>query len=200
MTTDNTKLSDIFKSNEDVNKQTKKFVKTLNGIIHQCFKKVKITNTFNKEIDELFKQQKVLKNKEDHESKMKLKEVEEKLADKMSEDMYKTVKEEVDKVDSETGGFNSGHLWKLKSKLRPKFNDYPTAFLNSEGKMITSEDEIKQVTIDHFKKVLEDRPIKEGLEEHKKQREKLCQIRVQVAKTKKTARWELEDVQFVIKN
>ena len=61
-----------------------------------------------------------------------------------------------------------------------KFNDYPTAILNTEGKEVTSEDEIKQVTINHFKKVLEDRPVKEGLEEHKQQREKLCQMRIQV--------------------
>ena len=44
--------------------------------------------------------------------------------------MYQIVKEEVEKVNSDEGVFNSGHLWRLKSKLRPKLNDYPTAMTN----------------------------------------------------------------------
>ena len=123
MTSDNTTLSSIFESSEDINKQTKQFIKKLNGILHQCFKKIKVKSTYNKEVDELFKQQKQLRLKVDVESKKKLKEIEEKLADKLADDMFKIVKEEVEKVDCESGGFNSGHLWKLKSKLRPKFND-----------------------------------------------------------------------------
>ena len=57
-----------------------------------------------------------MKSKQYNENKKRLTEVEEKLADKMSEDMYIIVKEEVDKVDSEAGGFNSGHLWKLNKQ------------------------------------------------------------------------------------
>ena len=73
--------------------------------------------------------------------------------------MYNTVKEEVDEVDCEAGGFNSGHLWKLKSKFRPKFNDYPTSMIDSEGKIVTPEKDIKEVTVKHFRKVLENRTI-----------------------------------------
>ena len=36
----------------------------------------------------------------------------------MAEDLYQIVKEEVDFVKCEEGGFNSGHLWRLKNKLR----------------------------------------------------------------------------------
>ena len=69
--------------------------------------------------------------------------------------MFKIVEEEVSKVDCETGGFNSGHLWKLKSKLKPKFNDKPTAMLDINGKLVTSIEDIKSVHVQHFKKVLE---------------------------------------------
>ena len=129
MTSNNTKLSDIFKSEEDVNTQTKKFLKKLKGVIHQCFKKVKVQPAHNSEIDKLLKTEKELKSKSDQDSKIQLKQVQSELAEKMCEDMYKIVKEEVEKVDCDSGGFNSGHLWKLKSKLRPKFNDYPTAMM-----------------------------------------------------------------------
>ena len=47
-TSNNTKLYDIFDSDEDINKQTKQFIKKLNGIMHQLFKKIKITGTNNK--------------------------------------------------------------------------------------------------------------------------------------------------------
>ena len=100
----------------------------------------------------------------------------------MAEDMYKIVKEGVSKVDTEAGGFNSGHLWKLKSKLTPKFIDYPTAMLNKHGELATTKDEIKNATIDHYISVLKNRPIKDGLEEHRKQREELCNLRIEKAR------------------
>ena len=118
----------------------------------------------------------------------------------MVEDMYRIVKEEVSKIDSEAGGFNSGHLLKLKSKLRPKFNDYPTAMLNKHGELATTKDQMKNATIDHYKNVLKYRPIKDGLEENRKQREELCNLRIQKAKKNKTPKWEESDVKFVIKS
>ena len=122
------------------------------------------------------------------------------MADKLADDMFKIVKEEVEKVDCESGGFNSGHLWKLKSKLRPKFNDKPTAVIDSDGTLATSTESIKRVHVEHFKKVLENRTIKPGLEEHQKAREELCHLRISRAKLNKTPDWEIEDVKFVIKN
>ena len=72
-----------------------------------------------KEINELFKKQNILKSKTDEESKNLLKEIEEKLEIKLSEELFGIVKEEV-KKNSETGGFNSGHLWQLKKKIMEK--------------------------------------------------------------------------------
>ena len=54
--------------------------------------KIRITGAPDKEVDDLFKQQKHLKTKEDVESKRKLKDIEEKLADKLAEDMFEIVK------------------------------------------------------------------------------------------------------------
>ena len=54
--------------------------------------------------------------------------------------MYQIVKEEVEKVNSDDGLFlNSGHLWRLKSKLRPKLNDYPTAMTYKAGDVKSSD-------------------------------------------------------------
>ena len=60
-----------------MNVQSKKFLKRFNGILHQCFKKIKITqNKKNeKEINKVNKQQKILKFKTDVKSKKDLEEV-----------------------------------------------------------------------------------------------------------------------------
>ena len=140
-----------------------------------------------------------MKTKTDDESKKKLKDIQNKLADKMADDMFRIVKEEVSKVDAEAGGFNSGHLWKLKSKLRPKFNDYPTAILDTHGNLATTKEEIQNATVNHYKDVLRNRPILPNLEEHKVQREELCNMRIDKARKNKTPRWTEDDVTIVIK-
>ena len=76
----------------------------------------------------------------------------------------------MNKIDCESGGFNSGHLWKLKSKLIPTFNDNPTAVMDKSGVIVTSAESITEVHVEHFKKVLENRSIKSGLEGHKQVR------------------------------
>ena len=61
------------------------------------------------------------------------------------------MKEEVKAVESDEGGFKSGHLQKIKSKLKPKYKSLPTAMLNKEGHLKTSSEDIKVAAMDHFK-------------------------------------------------
>ena len=49
--------------------------------------------------------------------------------------------------DSEDRGFNPGKLWKLKKKLSPKLGEPPTAMLDTKGKLLTSEEDIKAEAI-----------------------------------------------------
>ena len=77
--------------------------------------------------------------------------------------MYRHIKEEIDCIDSEDGGFNSGKLWKLKKKLTPSNYDPPTAMKDSEGNLITTENEILKEATNHYKKVFEDKPMDESV-------------------------------------
>ena len=95
----------------------------------------------------------------------------------MSEHLYKIVKEEVEGVKSDEGGLNSGHLWKIWNKLRPKYISNPTAIINSEGKLLTSSEDIKEATMMHFEHVLRNRPINQDLHEYKEEGERLCEGR-----------------------
>ena len=203
MTNNNTFLSSVFDDDKNVDVQGKRFLKRLNGILHKCFKKIRIKNSSKSkkqiEISNLIEQQKILKFKTDQTSKTKLKNVEEELIEKMSDDLYKIVKEEVKKINTENGGFNSGHLWQLKKKLSGKQSNPPSAVLDQQGNLSTTNDQIKEATLNHFKKVLENRPIKEGLEKHKEEREKLCEQRIEKAKKNVTPNWKKEDVVLVVK-
>ena len=46
-------------------------------------------------------------------------------------------------MSCEEGGFNPGKLWQLKKKLSPKHRDPPTAMRDSNGNILTYDEEIK---------------------------------------------------------
>ena len=108
------------------------------------------------------------------------------------------MKEEVSKINSETGGFNSGHLWQLKKKISGKKNNPMAAVMDQQGNLVTTKEEIKEVTKKHYAKVLENRTIKKGLEKHQQEREELCKLRIEASKKQVTPMWSVSDVKIVV--
>ena len=199
ITSNSSELSKIFDTKKSVGKQAKQFMKRLNGMLHQCFNKIKITENAVKEEDILYKKQKELKNRADPESKKKLVEIEEELVNLKSNDLYNIVKDEIVRIDCEAGGFNSGHLWKMKSKLKSKENNKYTAIEDKNGKLLTSEEEIDNETMKHYTKVLENRKIKTNLEQYQIEREQLCEERIKEARKNITPDWTTENIRQVVK-
>ena len=113
--------------------------------------------------------------------------------------MFGIVTEEVENINSEEGGFNSGHLWQLKAKLSGKVGSTMTAVLDKNCDLVTSKEKIEETIIEHYSKVLENRPIREGLEKHKLEREELCNKQIEASKKETTPDWTLNDVKIVIK-
>ena len=199
--TTNTKdLSKIFDTEQNPQIKTKKFMKRLQGFIKNTFRKIKITNKPDETLESMYNKRRLLRSKIDTQSKKELKELEDELAEKYSEKMYNTIKNEIDCINSEDGGFNSGKLWKLKKKLSPTNTDPPTAMLNSEGKLLTDEEEIKEEAKKHYKKVFEDKPMADSVKHIRKEREKLCMKRLEASKKIKTPPWTSDDVTNAIKD
>ena len=192
-------LSSIFDNDKDLNVCTKKFLKRLNGCIMECFKKVRITEKGNKEIESLFHKRRMLKNKTDVKSKDELKNVEEELANKCAKDNIAKITEEISGIECDNGGTNSGKLWQLRKKLCPKSRDPPTAMLDDLGNLVTSPTTIEKLALETYRKRLENRPIKDGLESFQKDKESLCNMRLEIAKNNKTKPWELDDLNTVLK-
>ena len=195
-TSKSTKLSEVFDTDDDIEKQTKKFLKRLRKCIHKCFKKIKIKSTKTTEYDRLYSVWKRLKTQGNHEEACK---VEAQLAEETGREVLDKIKEEIEGIKCDEGGRTSGHLWKLKKKLIPRIQDPPTAIKNSDGNLLTKKDEIMDENVKHFKKVLENRPIKHNLKEHKKKRDELCNKRLMQTTNNKTRDWTEEELDIVLK-
>ena len=100
-------LSSAFKSGDDLDACTRQYIKNLNQCIRKCFKKIRISDRPNKEIEELFNQRRLLRNKNDETSIKELEDVERKLAEKCAKDNYHKIMEEVNNIDCEEGGVHS---------------------------------------------------------------------------------------------
>ena len=155
MTSDDT-LTSIVNKDQDVNTLTNKFIKRLNGMIHECFGKIRIKDsTNNTDIMELFNERNKLRSKDDKVSRIKLTEIEELLAEKCAESNYQKIKEELKDIESDEGGFNMGKLWKIRKKLCLFKKDPKTAMQDPNGNLITSDKNLEKHTLNHYKTFLE---------------------------------------------
>ena len=193
-------LTSRVKEDDTADTATKKFLKRLGGCIQQSFKKIRVTeNKEDKEIVDLFEKRRHLKAKDDKRSKEELVKVEGELADKCAEANYKKVQEEIKDIEDSDNGFNAAKLWKLKKKLAPQTKEPPVSMCDSGGNIITSSDNLKKHTIEHYKKILENRPINKELEQMKEDKEELCEKRIEKAKTRKSEPWKMKDLEDVLK-
>ena len=95
------------------------------------------------------------------------------MADKYAEDMVQKIREELKDINSEDGGWNSGHLWKLRKKISPRPTDPSTAMESEEGVLLTDPVEIQKEALKYFEKLFEDIPIDTDYTEIQTLKEKL---------------------------
>ena len=199
LTNHGTYLSEVFDTSDNLHDKTEEFIKRLNKVIKSSFRKIRISDRPDKELENLLDRRKVLKNKTDYDSKKELEEVEKILDEKYAEHNYNKIKEEISKIKVDEGGIHSGSLWKLKKKVSPRCRDPPTAMLDSAGNLLTSPDAIDKAALETYEKRLQNRPIKDDLKNLQKEKEELCQLRLKAARMKKTSPWTMEDLEVVLK-
>ena len=159
---------------------------------------MKITEKGDSKLERLYDKRRHLRNKYDDASVEELERVEEDLVEIYSESMYTKINDELKALKGEEGGYNPGHLWKLKKKLSPKQSEPPTPMKDPEGNLLTNEKDIKAETVKHYKQVFEDKPINDKYKDHKVEREELCRIRLEAAAKNKTPPWSNTDVNIAI--
>ena len=200
LTSEKGAMTSLVRKSKDVNTATKKFLKRLNGFISQSFKKIRFSeHSGDTEITKLFDERRNLRQKTDKESINRLNIVEETLADKCAEANMRIIEDELKDFECDEGGFNMGKLWKLKKRLCPYRKTPPTAMSDPHGNLITCSKNLKTHTVEHYKSVLSNRPIKEGFEQLKSDKEELSRLRLEAAKLNKSIPWTLDDLEEVLK-
>ena len=195
-----TELSNIIDKNEDVDKGTKKFLKRLDGFLYKNFKKIRVTNKVNSDLEEMYKKKTELKRKNYPESLKLIEKLELDMAEKYSEDMASKIREEIKGVNCEDGGWNPQNLWKLRSKLTPRPMDPPTAMENAEGVLLTDPEEIQKESLKYFETLFKDIPMDNDYVDIQESRESLCKLRLKQCAEIKTSPWTLIDLEIVLKH
>ena len=200
LTSETNHLTKVFDTDKKLEVQTKKFIRRLNGFVHESFKKIKIVSKSDTRLEDLYNKRRYLKSKDDKESEEALERVEDELAERYGETMYQKIRKEVKAMSCEEGGFNPGKLWQLKKKLSPKHTASPTAMRDSNGKILTTDEEVKAEAIKHYKNVFKEKLIDKELTNVQHERELLSEERLKSAYKNKTPMWTVEDVQNAIKD
>ena len=88
----------------------------------------------------------------------------------------------------------------MKKRLSPRGQDPPTAMMDAAGNLVTSDTGIKKLASEHYKTVLENRPIKEELKHVKTDKEELSALRLDIAMKTKSPAWTSDDLEIVLKH
>ena len=66
--------------------------------------------------------------------------------------------------------------------------------LDLEGNLVTDEDKIAEMALEHYAKVLENKPMKKELQHIKDDKESLCVKYLKLASMNKTPPWEMKQL------
>ena len=179
-----------------------KWYKEFEKVLHQCFKKVRITETPPKNsldfpIYQLMSENKKLKELLSTAATMCKKTIEweiahndKKIAELQGHKCEETILEEAEKLNV-NGEFNSNAAWKLKKKLFPKCSDAPFAVHDTNRQLVTDPKGILNVMKEEFVHRLRNRPIDDEYAELKELKEYLCKLRLEITKNADNSSWSM---------
>ena len=170
-------------------------MKKLNKLLHKCFQKVTVKNQKESQKGEtLYRRWKEIRKKDDTESMAEMDNIEEEL----SEEFFDKVKLASKDVDCNEGGNMAAEMWKLKKQLFPRSRDPPTAMMDDKGNLVTNTETIKDMAVKAYEHRLRNRPMKEGMENIKDEKEKLAHKVMEAARNNKTDPWDMCDLEIVL--
>ena len=205
LTENTTSLSDCFHNEDNIEQQSTKWLKKMNGLFQQSFRKIRITKKqketkLSKLFDRKFFLKEKIKTSGENETVVKeLTIVEEMIAKEIAEDNRNKIVEAFKTMTDTDGTANINGLWSLKRKLFPKNSKpLPVAKRNVDGRIVSSQVELKKLYWDTFRHRLRHRPIKDDLKEIEILKEELCKKRLEFSKMNKSEKWETEKLHKVL--
>ena len=205
MTDNNPNLRQYFQSNENIEESCGRWYKHIDKIIHQCFKKVRLTGkppkkTMDYDILKGMQDLKILKEIKEVSSDMlkpilnlEITNLENLISslqgDKCKKIMFQDMRELV--ID---GAFSLNNAWKLKKKLFPRCSDSPFALNDKNGNLVADYDGILEVMKEEFVFRLRNREMKDEYLELKELKEYLCQLRLRITKNSDFQKWSMQQL------
>ena len=149
------------------------------------FKKRRVSIKNDYESDKLFNRMRFLKGKVDDKSNKDFEAVVKAIAEN-AETNFNKLKQQLDKIKPDDGVVNAHEMWKLRKKMCPRNSDPPTAMINKNGNLLTSDKAIQSRALEAYSERLDNNKIEPHLKDLEIDTNELCDVRLKVSKRKKT--------------
>ena len=117
----------------------------------------------------------------------------------MSKDIRDTIVGNFKHLDNTDGTTNTNGMWNLMKKTFPKHvKPLPVAKKDVDGRLVTSQNELKDLYLKTFKHRLRHRPIKNDLKDLENLKEELCKKRLELSKMFKSKAWDLKSLKKIL--
>ena len=204
------KLIQISNNSPNFSEDAEKWMKKIQEIMHQSFKKVRIIGKGrpqNTELDGLMKAKQDLRSKlgkappsVENRIKDNIDKIEEEIYKICSDRNSKIVKDHISELSNEEGHVFRPNMWRLKQKLCPKNNDPPMAKKDVNGKLISNPEKLRLLYLETYKQRLRHREIQPDYKELEILKNYLFNIRLSLSKTRKSKPWSKQQLYKVLKS
>ena len=186
-----------------------RWYKEFDKLLHQCFKKIRITNvppkkTMDYELYQNMVEINVLKSLDltsDNMNKAvvdaEIRRYESNIAKIQGEKCKKLIHDETKNLRVGEN-FNPNVAWSLKKKLFPKYSESPFAIYNKDEQLVTDAKGILEVMKDEFAYRLRNRTIDREYSELKGLKEYLCELRLEITRNSDYVPWSMTELKAAI--
>ena len=154
-------------------------------------------------MDELMHEKnKILKQKfRSSEDEERIETIDSLISKECSDKEYKKFEEVLGELETENGHTATTNVWKQFRKAYPKkVRPAPTGVKNLRGKIITNPSEKKNVTLNHFKHRMRERPVHEDIRDLEDTKESLFNTRIEQATRNKSPEFTMLELEKVLKS
>ena len=170
-TTNTNKFTCCFSQNGDIEKEGKKWMKTLKSTIQKCFKKVRVTKKKKDNIQMQLDLRRKVKtdiinaktSAERHLLEDKLQHTEEVISAACQAKNYEKIKEQLQSISNKNGTTNCTNVWRLRRKIFPKPAERLTGKKDNKGDLVTNPERLKEIYINAYLERLKHREMTPGL-------------------------------------
>ena len=205
-TTVTDEFSRCFSNDQSLLLQVDSWEKVLESHCNRAFKKVRIRKKKAKPVSTRIKYLIDLRNKisrvpETSETKVKLEEICSEIANIEAEEIYVKIVNNFKSLGENPSQTDRNQMWKLFNRMWPKHKNLaPVAKRNFSGKIVSSQNDIRNLLAREYKDRLRARPTRPDLESIKSRKEKIFQLKLKISAANKSPDWAIEDLNAALYN